>query len=355
MVILNVKRKTCSVYGQNIYKITVTLFVGLCVAVMISTFTLQLSIKDDSRSKLLTDICNDVENEDTLNYNTNNTSSRRQSNCISCFQHNFNFVIQNDRICKLYSPNQSVELIVLIMTTHNNKNERMALRTTWLSYTKNNTVNVRYAFLLGEINDNTHKEAVLKENSVYHDIIKEDFIDKYMNLTYKTIMGFKWASTKCSHVHYVMKTDDDMFVNIKNVLNICKGNHSETLQKSILGDCHIKACPVRDQNSKWFASVDSYPKKSYPGYCSGTGYVTSMHVAKEIHKISPNVPFFHLEDIYVSLCIERLGFNLQPFSGFNAGRPSMDPCDYKGEKLITVHQVSPEMLKTIWNGKCVLK
>ncbi|XP_053388279.1 beta-1,3-galactosyltransferase 1-like [Mercenaria mercenaria] len=355
MITSNLKRKTCSVYGQNFFKITVISFVGLCVGVMISSSTLQLSIIDNSRTKLLTKPYVGVQQEGKLSNNTNIRSSRRQSDCISCFQHNFNYVIQNDRICKLYSSNQSVELLVLIMTTHKNKNERMALRSTWLSYTKNNTSNVRYAFLLGEIDDDKIRIAVLKENSVYHDIVKEDFIDMYSNLTYKTIMGFKWASTKCSNAHYVMKTDDDMFVNIQNVLSICKSNQSETLQKAIIGACHINARPIRDQRSKWFASVVSYPEKSYPGFCSGTGYVTSMHVAREVYKISPSVPFFHLEDVYVSLCVRKLGFKIQPVPGFNAGRPKMDPCLYKGDKLITAHRLTPVMLKSIWHRKCVQK
>ncbi|XP_045173373.2 beta-1,3-galactosyltransferase 1-like isoform X1 [Mercenaria mercenaria] len=364
MITSNEKRKPCSVYGIPFFRVTVLSFVGLCVGVILTSSTLQLSIIFDSsieikrnvtdgNSKLSTNPYVGVKQEDKLSNNTNTTSSRRQSNCISCFQHNFNYVIQNDRICKLYSPNQTVELIVLIMTIHKNTNERMALRATWLSYTKNNTANVRYAFLLGEIDDNKQQEAILKENSVYHDIIKEDFIDKYVNLTYKTIMGFKWASTKCAHAHYVMKTDDDMFVNIPNVLNTCKGSHNETLQKAILGACHIKASPIRNQKSKWFASVASYPEKSYPGFCSGTGYLTSMHVASEVYKISHTIPFFHLEDVYVSLCIRKLGFKLQPISGFNAGRPKMDPCLYKGDKLITAHQLTPVMLKSIWHGKCV--
>ena len=40
------------------------------------------------------------------------------------------------------------------------------------------------------------------------------FQDIYYNLTLKTVMGLKWSSIYCSQVKYVMKTDDDIFVNV---------------------------------------------------------------------------------------------------------------------------------------------
>ena len=40
------------------------------------------------------------------------------------------------------------------------------------------------------------------------------FQDIYYNLTLKTVMGLKWCSIYCNQAKYVMKTDDDIFVNI---------------------------------------------------------------------------------------------------------------------------------------------
>ena len=40
------------------------------------------------------------------------------------------------------------------------------------------------------------------------------FQDIYYNLTLKTVMGLKWSSIYCSQAKYVMKTDDDIFVNV---------------------------------------------------------------------------------------------------------------------------------------------
>ena len=40
------------------------------------------------------------------------------------------------------------------------------------------------------------------------------FQDSYHNLTLKTVMGLKWVKDHCSQARFVMKTDDDIFVNL---------------------------------------------------------------------------------------------------------------------------------------------
>ena len=59
---------------------------------------------------------------------------------------------------------------------------------------------------------------VVEESRTYGDILQEDFVDSYMNLTLKSVMGLKWASTYCSQTQYLLKTDDDIFVNVPVLL-----------------------------------------------------------------------------------------------------------------------------------------
>ncbi|KAL4229093.1 UDP-GalNAc beta-1 [Mactra antiquata] len=279
----------------------------------------------------------------------NNT---RREECNSCFEHNFNYVIKNDNICRLTSPGQVIDVIILITTVHRNLNQRNALRRTWLTLSKNNTSNVRYAFLLGETSDVRYRKLVIEENNLYHDIIKEDFVDSYLNLTYKTIMGFKWTANVCKNAQFVMKTDDDMFVNVPNVVKLVHGIYKDELEKTIVGSCSKQAKPIRNQKSKYYASEESYPEPFYPGFCSGTGYLTSMNVVRKVYEVSPNVPFFHLEDVYVSLCIRKLDYKLLKVPGFYTARPKLHPCLYKSSNIITVHHLSPVMLMMVWRGKC---
>ena len=278
--------------------------------------------------------------------------NRRKEECNNCFKHDFNHVIDNPDICKLYTSQKEIELLIIVLTVHKNIIQRNALRETWLTYSKNNSANVRYAFLLGEIKDAKLQEDVRKESVLFGDIIKEDFMDVYSNLTYKTIMGFKWAAIRCKVAKAVLKTDDDMYVNVPNVLNIVRRNLS-SLQTNIVGRCYQNAGPIRDKTSKWFASVNSYPGKFYPGFCSGTGYLTSLNVAQKVYEISPHVPFFHLEDVYVALCIKKLGYHLKGFPGFNPEHPELDACLYNGKDLVTAHYMTPTMTRQMWKTKCV--
>ena len=54
---------------------------------------------------------------------------------------------------------------------------------------------------------------IRKENDLYHDIVQEDFIDSYRNLTVKSIMALKWATEHCKNAKLIFKMDDDTLVN----------------------------------------------------------------------------------------------------------------------------------------------
>ena len=301
-------------------------------------------IKEDNKDNLNVDIFGNIVRD--------SGAWQRQTRCDRCFKHDFKYKIKNEDICKLHTYATDITLLILILTSHRNKLQRNAFEETWLTISKNNTGRVRYAFLLGEVPDTKLRDSIAKENDQFRDFIQEDFIDSYDNLTYKTIMGFKWAATKCAAAKFVMKTDDDMFVNVPNVLNLAL-NNSVLLQTNIVGKCFQMKKPNRDRKSKWFASNSSYPQNYYSGFCTGTGYLTSMHVVNRIYKISPYVPFFHLEDVYVGLCIQRLGYSVKDMPVFNSKFLWSRICIYKSHiRLATVHSVTTAALRQISNAKC---
>ena len=142
-----------------------------------------------------------------------------------------------------------------------------------------------------------------------------------------------------------------MWINVPSLLDTVNREEA-TLRTAVGGSCRQTAKPIRDRRSKWFVSNTAYPQTSYPGFCSGTSYVTSLNVARHITSVSPDVPFFYLEDVYVSLCIHRLGppFRLYPLKGFLHGGSSL--CDLRSQRTVTVHKVRPQQLRSIWKAKC---
>ncbi|XP_067661290.1 beta-1,3-galactosyltransferase 1-like [Haliotis asinina] len=275
----------------------------------------------------------------------------RPFSCNNCFKHDFIYLIQNEDICSEENRDE-VDLIMLILTSHNNAYMRNVVRSTWASVSRNNTGNVRYVFLLGEVPQKHLMEAVHKEAIHYKDMLMEDFRDSYSNLTYKTIMGLKWASSFCDNAKFVLKTDDDMWVNVPQILRLVNRNKL-ILQSRVLGKCgHGQV--MRDRNSKGYITFNEYPSSDYPQYCSGSGYVISIAVAKQIYEISRHVPFLKFEDVYIGMCVKALGkVGFKYNAGFfYTGDFRNNPCILKSEDVLTCHHVPLLMIQKVMKEKC---
>ena len=106
-----------------------------------------------------------------------------------------------------------------------------------------------------------------------------------------------WASTHCANAEFVMKVDDDVFVNAKNLLRAIV-KYADDLQISIGGLCLGITTPSRkvtkyyyefpftfhtfEEKHKHDVPYEEYLSYTYPPYCSGTGYIASSKVAKDI-------------------------------------------------------------------------
>ena len=54
-------------------------------------------------------------------------------------------------------------------------------------------------------------------NIAYMSDLQGDFLDTYHNLSYKEIMGNLWISEFCEQAEFVVKTDDDQFIDLYEV------------------------------------------------------------------------------------------------------------------------------------------
>ncbi|OWF37601.1 beta-1,3-galactosyltransferase 5-like [Mizuhopecten yessoensis] len=273
------------------------------------------------------------------NYSSNKT-------CKNCFNINFDFLIEND-ICT----NDNYTLVYLIFTKYSNVAQRRALRETWLSDVKTSSGQT-YVFVTGKgpQSDNFNIKNMIRENNDHNDILLVDFLDSYLNLTYKSIMAFKWVTRRCPNAEFVMKVDDDVWVHKPELI--------PTLRRkdfSLGGYCMFNSMPFRDKNSKYFASYESFPERVYPPFCSGTAYLTKIDVIQKILNISPNVPFFHLEDVYIALCLRELRISVANIRGFNAHKLMTSSCLNKSPFVITSHGLNPDEMRQVWRSQCNFK
>jgi hypothetical protein len=80
------------------------------------------------------------------------------------------------------------------------------------------------------------------ESQNYGDILQESFLDSYANLTLKSVMLLKWFTRECDKVPYVLKTDDDMYINLKQLFQLTVANKKPNLLVSF-SNCIILKNP----------------------------------------------------------------------------------------------------------------
>lgn len=162
---------------------------------------------------------------------------------------------------------------------------------------------VKIVYLIGQTRSNVTQTRIYEENEMHNDLIQESFLDSYNNLTLKTVMMLKWVNGSCAHkgsvfflgayfakwlndnfprstwfaVQFLMKCDDDTFVNVPNLLHVLLGGtvpvyiatlmqyderkvhakpfvnrlHYSMVKDLLMGHrfCHTK--PIVNASSKW--------------------------------------------------------------------------------------------------------
>ena len=115
----------------------------------------------------------------------------------------------NHPVCK---SEDKLRLLIMVYSSPNNYERRRIIRKTW-GKAFANFPGVRMLFLLGQ--SPTGLESDLEtEASKYEDMVQEDFIDTFVNLTLKATFMFKWIKDNdCLSAKFLFKVDDDTFVN----------------------------------------------------------------------------------------------------------------------------------------------
>ena len=107
----------------------------------------------------------------------------------------------------------------------------------------------------------------------------------------------KWYNQKCSHVPYLLKADDDVFLNMKNLYEIVSQNRKADI---LMGYLFCDNKPIRNKKSKWYIPESVYSKEIYPLHLDGPGYLMCSSTAHKLLRAAHDVPLFVYEDIYLT-------------------------------------------------------
>eukprot|EP00057_Strongylocentrotus_purpuratus_P008199 XP_011662673.1 PREDICTED: beta-1,3-galactosyltransferase 1-like [Strongylocentrotus purpuratus] len=223
-------------------------------------------------------------------------------------QHEYRYLINQENGCK---KSESITLLICVISKMSGAKQRNVIRETYGAAVVKYNVSAKIFFLTGISGDyNSTLQAQLQsEADIHGDILQEDFIDSYYNLTTKLIMAAKWASTFCKNSNYVMSIDDDVTLDIVNLVSDLEAN--VVLSKFVLAEPTFGWKPIRNPGNKWYTPYELYPKKTWPPFPRGYAYILSIDVANDIYrasqKLAAPIPW---EDVYCGMLLQAVGVKM---------------------------------------------
>jgi Galactosyltransferase len=261
---------------------------------------------------------------------------------------------------------QRDEIACFVMSAPHHRLARSAIRRTWGKV-------IKPLFLIGLSDDKSTMSFVMSEAKTFDDIILEDFIDSYMNLTIKTAFALKHFVMHFERSKFFLKIDDDVMLNTENLYKYLKDE--DVPSDAIIGGLGSSVRPHRDRESKWYTPYWLYGESTFPAYIDGPAYLIpgesdgkltdkktffcllpspmfahhtflikkhislpsprclhvrlSGHMVSRLYSTSLTLPFFTLEDVFFTGYVGRktLNYNLHDNKRFR-GRslPYQHPC-----------------------------
>ncbi|XP_066505313.1 N-acetyllactosaminide beta-1,3-N-acetylglucosaminyltransferase 2 [Hoplias malabaricus] len=295
--------------------------------------------------------------------------SQIQRFLISMHCREYPLLIDQPRVC-----NQTLEksqdgppmLLLAIKSQAMNFKNRQAIRQTWgrsgwVKGYSGKGGQVRRVFLLGKNHsghDPVSVENLREESNKFGDLIMWDFLDTFYNLTLKDILFWGWFSKNCPDTRFVLKGDDDVFVRTPALLDYLndeeevrskKSGNGKVMEDFVVGDVIISALPPRLETNKYFIP-ESFYEGMYPSYAGGGGVVYSGALVPRLLEVSKRVHLFPIDDVYLGMCLERLGvvpIHHPAFLTFDFPEDeSKEPCAH--HTILLVHKRSPKEMRKLW-------
>lgn len=143
------------------------------------------------------------------------------------------------------------------------------------------------------------QRRIEEEGRAHRDIIQVDFVDSYRNLTLKTLTMLHWTLTHCPHAAWLLKSDEDVFINPFALMSALKHHANASFV------CRVNEVPPvcrkgDNCHSKWVVSRDDYQNDTFPSHCSGAAYAVSAGMTKKLYSVANKTHHLFLEDVYVT-------------------------------------------------------
>lgn len=219
---------------------------------------------------------------------------------------NFDYLI-NHRACKELK--QQPNVLMMVHSAPDNFHKRKVIRETWGAKDSSALL----IFLLGSVNSTYLQTKIELESKVHGDVVQGNFGDAYRNMTYKHVMALKWFVYNCPNAHFLLKTDDDVFINTPLMYKYLQ-------QPTKLSSEHLLFCfesprvkVKRTFRSKWRVSYEEYMDSYYPSHCPGFSILYSADVVHQLYLKAQNLPYFWIDDVHITGNVaSKLNITIEP-------------------------------------------
>ena len=213
-----------------------------------------------------------------------------------------------------------IELVIVVTSRPSSIYQRLAIRNSWgrpdsvinQHLFKDKKFDFISIFAIGQTPNKITQNIIEKESQGFGDILQLFYIDFYENLTNKTLLTLEWLSYNCEP-KFVLKTDDDCFVNL---LSLEPWLH--TLKSDILyvGKRNVHMPVIRNPKHRNYVAVEDFSEKYYEPYCSGGGYILSGKVLKNLTGKAKFFKQIRNEDAFIGIVMNFMNISPVHDKGF---------------------------------------
>ncbi|ESO82390.1 hypothetical protein LOTGIDRAFT_134585 [Lottia gigantea] len=248
-------------------------------------------------------------------------------------------------------------LVILVLSVHHRTEERRVIRETWGRVAHGQSwpgktipekIKIVFLFGLPQVQIKYNTELVKRESEVHRDIVMFEFSETYFNLTLKVLMGFKWIKELCPTTQFVMKADEDIFVDVPQLVARL---HTPEWTNKISG--LLFTIDKTHRKGKYRVSESLYPFQYYPPHVKGNIYVMPTDIAMKLLNISEYMPYLNMEDVHITgiLAIAAKVNKYQrllneEFSPMGLIRS----CDFSRRNMIAAAFIRPQQARDIWTS-----
>lgn len=208
------------------------------------------------------------------------------------------------------------DILIFVCSDVRHRDRRKVIRATWAR-----KLRPRPIFLLGVGSSRVDNQMAMEEAKIFGDVIIEDFVDSYQNLTLKTVFALKHYLRLAPNSQYFFKIDDDVLLNSYNLDHVmykfrdCKG---------VFGAKEPIRYVHRDKESKWHVPQWMYSPDKFPVFVNGPAYLISGSIVNRVYQTALATPLVSLEDVFVTGIVAHNILNLTIFDSWGfQNRPIM--------------------------------